>query len=78
MAPVQVGHDLGPGAEAFAERDHLGFRAIINARKMGNDHIAFAEVKLSDTRDLYTEELSVLSGYLIARPLLAKPGALPC
>ncbi len=29
----------------------LGFRAIINPQKMGLDHIAFAEVKLSDTRE---------------------------
>ncbi|MDO1580479.1 Lrp/AsnC family transcriptional regulator [Rhizobium oryzicola] len=29
----------------------LGFRAVINPQKMGLDHIAFAEVKLSDTRE---------------------------
>lgn len=28
-----------------------GFRAILNPAKMGKDHIAFAEVKLSDTRE---------------------------
>lgn len=29
----------------------IGFRAILNPAKMGKDHIAFAEVKLSDTRE---------------------------
>ncbi len=29
----------------------LGFRAVIDPRKLGLDHIAFAEVKLSDTRE---------------------------
>lgn len=29
----------------------LGFRAIIDPAKLGLDHIAFAEVKLSDTRE---------------------------
>ena len=28
-----------------------GFRAVLNPAKMGMDHIAFAEVKLSDTRE---------------------------
>nr|WP_210276169.1 Lrp/AsnC ligand binding domain-containing protein [Bartonella sp. HY038] len=28
-----------------------GFRAILNPERMGLDHIAFAEVKLSDTRE---------------------------
>lgn len=28
-----------------------GFRAMLNARKLGLDHVAFAEVKLSDTRE---------------------------
>lgn len=28
-----------------------GFRAVLNPGKMGMDHIAFAEVKLSDTRE---------------------------
>ena len=28
-----------------------GFHARINQRKLGRDHIAFAEVKLSDTRE---------------------------
>ncbi len=29
----------------------LGFRAILNAQKLGLDHIAFAEVKLTDTTE---------------------------
>ncbi len=29
----------------------LGFRAVLNTRKLGIDHVAFAEVKLSDTRE---------------------------
>ena len=29
----------------------LGFRAVINLPKLGLDHVAFAEVKLSDTRE---------------------------
>lgn len=29
----------------------LGFRAVIDAAKLGLDHIAFTEVKLSDTRE---------------------------
>lgn len=28
-----------------------GFRAIVDPRKLGMDHVAFAEVKLSDTRE---------------------------
>lgn len=36
----------------------LGFRAIINAAKMGMDHIAFTEVKLSDTREKALEEFN--------------------
>ncbi|MCT6919463.1 MAG: Lrp/AsnC ligand binding domain-containing protein, partial [Bifidobacteriales bacterium] len=28
-----------------------GFRAVLNPAKMGLEHIAFAEVKLSDTRE---------------------------
>lgn len=28
-----------------------GFRAVLNPRKLGLDHVAFAEVKLSDTRE---------------------------
>lgn len=33
-----------------------GFRAVIDAAKLGLDHIAFAEVKLSDTRETALEE----------------------
>jgi Lrp/AsnC family transcriptional regulator, leucine-responsive regulatory protein len=29
----------------------LGFRAIVDPAKLGMDHVAFAEVKLSDTRE---------------------------
>lgn len=29
----------------------LGFRAIVDPRKLGLDHVAFTEVKLSDTRE---------------------------
>ena len=29
----------------------LGFRAILNPEKLGREHIAFTEVKLSDTRE---------------------------
>lgn len=29
----------------------LGFRAVVSATKMGRDHVAFVEVKLSDTRE---------------------------
>ncbi|MDE2384473.1 MAG: Lrp/AsnC ligand binding domain-containing protein [Alphaproteobacteria bacterium] len=28
-----------------------GFRAVLNAQKLGLDHVAFVEVKLSDTRE---------------------------
>lgn len=34
----------------------LGFRAVIDPVKLGLDHIAFAEVKLSDTREAALEE----------------------
>ncbi|HVJ02626.1 MAG TPA: Lrp/AsnC ligand binding domain-containing protein [Sphingomonas sp.] len=34
----------------------LGFRALIDPVKLGLDHIAFAEVKLSDTREAALEE----------------------
>jgi Lrp/AsnC family leucine-responsive transcriptional regulator len=36
----------------------LGFRAIINHAKLGLDHIAFAEVKLSDTREHALEDFN--------------------
>ena len=29
----------------------LGFRAIVDVRKLGKNHVAFTEVKLSDTRE---------------------------
>ncbi len=29
----------------------LGFRAVLDAAKLGQDHVAFAEVKLTDTRE---------------------------
>lgn len=34
----------------------LGFRAVIDPAKLGLDHIAFTEVKLSDTREAALEE----------------------
>ena len=36
----------------------LGFRAVLNPHKLGVDHIAFAEVKLSDTREKALEEFN--------------------
>jgi Lrp/AsnC family leucine-responsive transcriptional regulator len=36
----------------------LGFRAVIDATKLGMDHIAFTEVKLSDTREKALEEFN--------------------
>ncbi len=36
----------------------LGFRAVLNPQKLGVDHIAFAEVKLSDTREKALEEFN--------------------
>ncbi|MCM2448832.1 Lrp/AsnC family transcriptional regulator [Agrobacterium vitis] len=36
----------------------LGFRAGLDARKFGLDHIAFAEVKLSDTRETALTEFN--------------------
>lgn len=33
------------------ERYIEGFRAILNPRRLGIDHVAFVEVKLSDTRE---------------------------
>lgn len=29
----------------------LGFRAVVNSAKLGLDHVAFTEIKLSDTRE---------------------------
>lgn len=39
-----------------AHRYILGFRAVIDPVKLGLDHIAFTEVKLSDTREAALEE----------------------
>ncbi|XUY26438.1 Lrp/AsnC family transcriptional regulator [Agrobacterium sp. rho-8.1] len=36
----------------------LGFRAILNPAKLGLEHIAFTEVKLSDTREKALEEFN--------------------
>jgi len=36
----------------------LGFRAALNPQKLGLDHIAFTEVKLSDTREKALEEFN--------------------
>jgi Lrp/AsnC family leucine-responsive transcriptional regulator len=36
----------------------LGFRAILNPAKLGLEHIAFTEVKLSDTREQALEEFN--------------------
>ncbi len=36
----------------------LGFRAVLNQQKLGVDHIAFAEVKLSDTREKALEDFN--------------------
>ena len=35
-----------------------GFRAIVDSAKLGLDHVAFAEVKLSDTREQALEEFN--------------------
>ena len=36
----------------------LGFRAILNPEKLGREHIAFTEVKLSDTREKALNEFN--------------------
>ena len=36
----------------------LGFRAIVDPAKVGLDHVAFAEVKLSDTREAALKEFN--------------------
>jgi len=36
----------------------LGFRAIVDPAKLGLDHVAFAEVKLSDTREAALKEFN--------------------
>ncbi|MGF9693949.1 Lrp/AsnC family transcriptional regulator [Rhizobium sp. 0TCS1.26] len=35
-----------------------GFKAVINQKKLGLDHVAFAEVKLSDTREKALDEFN--------------------
>lgn len=35
-----------------------GFRAVLDSAKLGMDHVAFAEVKLSDTRETALEEFN--------------------
>ncbi len=35
-----------------------GFRAVLDRAKLGMDHVAFAEVKLSDTRETALEEFN--------------------
>lgn len=35
-----------------------GFRAVLNTAKLGMDHVAFAEVKLSDTREAALKEFN--------------------
>src|SRR3546814_19811871 len=35
-----------------------GFRAIVDPAKLGMDHVAFAEVKLSDTREKALDEFN--------------------
>ncbi|WBO21931.1 Lrp/AsnC family transcriptional regulator [Sphingomonas abietis] len=42
----------------IAEGYILGFRAIVDPVKLGLDHIAFAEVKLSDTREAALREFN--------------------
>ena len=37
----------------------LGFRALLNTQKLGLDHVAFAEVKLSDTREDVLREFNI-------------------
>jgi Lrp/AsnC family leucine-responsive transcriptional regulator len=37
----------------------LGFRAVLNTQKLGLDHVAFAEVKLSDTREKALAEFNL-------------------
>nr|WP_233713154.1 Lrp/AsnC ligand binding domain-containing protein [Amaricoccus solimangrovi] len=38
-----------------------GFRAILNPAKLGLDHVAFVEVKLSDTRERALEEFNAMA-----------------
>jgi Lrp/AsnC family leucine-responsive transcriptional regulator len=36
----------------------LGFRAVVDPARLGQDHVAFAEVKLSDTREAALREFN--------------------
>lgn len=36
-----------------------GFRAVLDSAKLGMDHVAFAEVKLSDTRESALKEFNI-------------------
>jgi Lrp/AsnC family leucine-responsive transcriptional regulator len=36
----------------------VGFQAVLNHARLGNDHIAFTEVKLNDTRERALEEFN--------------------
>lgn len=36
-----------------------GFRAVLDSAKLGMDHVAFAEVKLSDTREAALKEFNI-------------------
>lgn len=38
-----------------------GFRAVLNPAKLGLDHVAFVEVKLSDTREQALEEFNAMA-----------------
>lgn len=37
----------------------LGFRAVLNPQKLGREHVAFTEVKLSDTREKALSEFNI-------------------
>src|SRR3546814_4894410 len=40
----------------------MGFRAVIDPTRLGLDHVAFTEVKLSDTRKPHFASLTLQSG----------------
>lgn len=42
----------------IAEGYIAGFRAVLNSTKLGLDHVAFAEVKLTDTREVALEKFN--------------------
>lgn len=43
------------------EQDYiLGFRAVLNPKKLGREHVAFTEVKLSDTREKALEAFNAI------------------